>query len=173
VSAGFELTSAEEALRVLGRLAESDRRWILERLPAAARSQLSGVAENGAAGAPSDAVTRGAAAVNDGSDDAVERLSTASVGRLVEILHTEPDWLVHAVLAARDWRWRKEVLQRLPASLRLDVARMQRSGVTLAGPATNLLLRMLSAQIGAKHEATIPKFSFESLLARFSRRAGR
>jgi len=40
MSAGANLGGVEEALLLLGRLEESDRRWILEHLPAAARARL-------------------------------------------------------------------------------------------------------------------------------------
>jgi len=145
VSSSAQSQGVEHALLLLGRLDESDRRWILEHLPAAAKARL----VNGA-----------------GHDDLGSPVARAGADRIVEILHAEPAWLIHAVLSAKDWPWKAEVLERLPATLRLDVASLARRGVVLAKPAVEFLVRTLSERIGEPKARELP---FDSWVSNFAR----
>ena len=172
----FELHSTEDTLRVLARLAEADRRWILERLPPAAKSRLSSAARNGSGNTVANVCsTEASREVSDAecAPSIIDRLESAPPTRILEILLGEPDWVVFAVLNAHDWHWKKEVLQRLPVSLRLDVLRLKRCGVTLARPATEFLLQTIAEVVGNSAAAAPRSRSFESLLRRFGRRAER
>jgi hypothetical protein len=142
-----QLQGVEDALLLLGRLDESDRRWILEHLPPAAKARLAGTV---------------------GSDDLNSRLAMADAEHLVEILHAEPAWLVHAVMSAAEWPWKAEVIERLPATLRMEAASLARRGVTLAKPAVELLLRTVSERIGSQ-AAKGRELPFDSFVSNFAR----
>jgi hypothetical protein len=148
VSPVAQLQGVEDALLLLGRLDESDRRWILERLPAAAKARL---------------------ANSVGSNDLSSRLAMAEADRLVEILHTEPAWLIHAVLSAGEWPWKAEVIERLPATVRMEVASLARRGVTLAKPAIEFLLRAVSDRVDESQGAVARELPFDSMVAGFGR----
>jgi hypothetical protein len=156
------LGSAEEVLQTIGRLNPEDRRWILSNLPPPARARLAALT----AARP----RAGDAASTESVAEAVVTLNTAGAARVVEFLYTEPAWLVQSVVFARDWPWRKNVLQRLPATLRLEVARLQRSGAKLAPAAGQFLLRSLAQRIDtAGGDAQHGESRFESLVKRFGR----
>jgi hypothetical protein len=139
----------EEALALLGRLEESDRRWILDHLPATAKARLAeGV---GAGRAP------------------WARLAARDAASVAEVLNAEPAWLVHAVLAAGHWPWKAEVVERLPATVRMEVNGMSRRGVTLAHPAVEFLLRSMSERL---EQTAVHDVHFDSLVLNFTREAG-
>jgi len=129
----------ETALALLGGLHEADRRWILEHLPAAAKARL--VA---------------------GAGSALDAWDASSV---IDVLNSEPAWLIHAVLSAGDWRWKAEVMDRLPASVRKQVGALARDGVSLARPAVEFLLRSLSERLERHRPAT----KFDSLVMDLTR----
>lgn len=143
------IASVEDALRVLARLEDADRRWILERLPPEARARL--VRE-----------------LPLSTEDLITPLAGADPGVLLDVLQAEPVWVVQGVLAAADWPWRKEFLRRAPATLRIEIAHLARSGFALAGPATRVLLQTLSKRLGTIEHTPRPRLGFESLLERFT-----
>lgn len=147
MSSNVQLQGIEHALLLLGRLDESDRQWILEHLPAAAKARLVNSA---------------------GSNDLSSRLAAAGADRLVEILRTEQAWLIHGVLSAGNWPWKAEVLEGLPANLRMEVAGMARRGVTLAKPAVEFLLRVVSERIEA-HGGEAHELPFDTWVSNFAR----
>jgi hypothetical protein len=149
VSAVTPLQGVEEALALLGRLDESDRRWILEHLPPAAKARLASYV---------------------GGNDSTSRLAAAEAGRLVEILRTEPAWLIHAVLSERDWPWQAEVLESLPATVRLEVVDLGRRGVTLAKSAADYLLRAVCERMDASLAHDARELPFDSWVSNFSQR---
>jgi hypothetical protein len=129
----------ETALTLLGALQEADRRWILEHLPPAAQARLIG-----SAGSPLDAC--------DAND-------------MIDVLSDEPAWLIHAVLSAGDWRWKAELMGRLPATMQMQINALARAGVSLARPAVEFLLRSLSERL--ERRRSTPKF--DSLVMDFTR----
>lgn len=147
--------SAEEVLETLGRLSAEDRHWILSQLPPQARTRLA-------------ALTNGNGTPR--AEEAVATLRTCPSGRIVAALGGEPAWVVHSVVFAREWPWRKEVLQRLPATLRVEVSALERARTRLAPAAGKFLLRALAQRVdtGAGEESAIDS-RFESLLRRFGR----
>jgi hypothetical protein len=149
MSAGATLGGIEEALLLLGRLEESDRRWILEHLPAAARARLA------------DGV---------GARDPRARLAAYDAGSAIEVLSAEPAWLVHAVLSAGHWPWKTEVIERLPATVRMEINGMTRRGVTLAQPAVEFLLSALCERLQAPRATAVNDLRFDSLVLDFTSR---
>jgi hypothetical protein len=149
MSAGGMLGGIEEALLLLGRLEESDRRWILEHLPAAAKARLA------------DGV---------GARDPRARLAAYDAGSVTEVLSAEPAWLVHAVLSAGHWPWKTEVIERLPATLRMEINGMARRGVTLAQPAMEFLLRAICERLETSRATPMNDLRFDSLVLDFTRR---
>lgn len=145
--------SAEEVLETVGRLSAEDRRWILNHLPPQARTRLAAL---------TSATPR--------ADEAVATLRTCPSGRIVAALGGEPAWVIHSVVFARDWPWRKEVLQRLPATLRVEVSGLERTRARLAPAAGEFLLRALAQRVGTgAGEENAIESRFESLLRRFGR----
>lgn len=143
-----ELTAIDGVLRTLSELSQEDRRWIIERLSPEARARL--------------ATSTGNA---DGND-----LNTFNVSAVLEALHSEPAWVVQGVLSAMPLARRKEALHRLSPTLRIEVARLDRSGVVLAPAARRFLLdtllQRLSQVVGypaARQRTSV----FESLVSRF------
>lgn len=145
------LRSAENVLQIMGHLCPEDRRWLLDHLPPEAKSRLAELT----IGRPR-------------AGHATAILGATSAARIVESLHAEPAWLVHSVVFASDWPWRKKVLEKLPAVLRLEVDRLARAGARLAPAAGEFLLHALAQRIGAEADAgASTKSRFESLLRRF------
>jgi len=180
-----------DVLAMLARVSEADRRWILEQLSPAEKAQLmsasgsfdasaaSGTEGKGAAASSVPATGMGAAtgigpATGTAAaewDTLIRRLTTAVPARVIEFLHTEPAWLVHGVLSAHSWPWKREVVHRLPATLRLEIARLERSSAALSPAATRWLLPLFAQRLQAACGFAEPKSGFESVLARFTRRA--
>jgi hypothetical protein len=154
------LRSPEDVLQTIGRLSPEDRRWILDHLPPDARTRLA-------------ALTTGRSPAEDATSaartaEATATLRATSAARIVAALHAEPAWLVRSVVFASDWPWRREVLRRLPATLRLEVAGLERAGARLAPAAGEFLLRALTFRIGTEgDDAGATDSRFESLLRRF------
>lgn len=141
----------EKALALLGSLEEADRRWILEHLPDAAKARLvAGV----------------------GGRDGGSRLAEYEAARVAEVLSTEPAWLVHAVLSTGHGPWKAEVLQGLPATLRMEVNAVARHAVTLARPAIEFLLQSMLERLQTPPAATLQDVQFDSLVLKFTRGAG-
>jgi len=154
------LRSPEDVLQTLGRLDPEDRRWILDNLPSDARTRLAALTSGRPATGDATSAARAA--------EAVAVLRVTSSARMVEALHAEPAWLVHSVVFASDWPWRRQVLRRLPATLRLEAARLERTGARLAPAAGEFLLRALARRVGTEaDEAGATDSRFESLLRRF------
>ena len=164
-----------DVLAMLARLSESDRRWILDQLSPAEKARLTGTSGAEAGGTPAGSAPVGnapeASTAPSEWDTLTRRLTTAVPGRVIEFLHTEPAWLVHGVLSAHPWPWKREVVQRLPATLRLEVARLERCSATVAPAATRWLLPLFAQKLEQASGFAEPKTGFDSVLARFTRRA--
>jgi len=139
------LHDTEDAISALARLTELDRRWILERLSAAAKGRLV------------DSAGRGSS-----------QLCAVGVDAAVSVLQSEPAWVVHAVLTAGAWPWKKGVMQRLRIPLRMEVTRLEHARVTLAQPAVDFLLRQFLERTARQQFVHEPASRFESLLTRLS-----
>jgi hypothetical protein len=140
------MRTTEDAVRMLGGLSEEDRRWILEKLPVAARMRLADAADDPQV----DEITSrepvlGSVPMEDFEwDRNVAELSAANPSSLAQTLHGEPAWIVDAVLHAANWPWNHVVRKSLPVGMRAELAAIDRSGVRLAKPATQVLLRELA-----------------------------
>jgi hypothetical protein len=155
------VSTAEQVVQLLGGLGESDRRWILDNLPPAARARL---AEHVDESSESSDLEWGSV---------IARLADANAQALSRALEREPAWLVSAVLHAADWPWRHEVLRALPPSLRVELGRLDRIGGTLARPATEFVLRELAARARDWPLTTMQRSRLRGFLTRLSFRRSR
>ena len=158
------LRSTEDVLQTIGRLSPEDRRWILNNLPPDARARLAALTSNYPHAEEATAAGFGA--------EAVATLQACSPKQMAAALNGEPAWLVHSVAFARPWSWRKDLLQRLPATVRLEVSRLERARTRLAPAAGEFLLRALAQRVATAPQtdtAAATDSRFESLLRRFGR----
>jgi len=138
------MTSADEVVQLLGRLGDDDRRWILERLPTAAKTRLAECMDG------TRPQRSNPASVTPPPDErfewnrAVARLAQASPAQVAGALEREPAWLVGALLSAASWPWQREVARGLPAGLRVELASLDREHAGLSPPATEFLVRELA-----------------------------
>jgi hypothetical protein len=156
------VSAPETAIRLLGELGADDRRWILERLPIAARARLADHVDLPHEPGEDYEWTR-----------AVAQLSNANPGSLVEALQVEPAWLVDAVLRAARWPWAGEVRKALPASLRADLMTVAREGAGLGRAPSGVLLRELANRSREWPEAPPRRVGLRALLGRLRARSGR
>jgi hypothetical protein len=169
------VSTPETALRLLGNLGVEDRRWILERLPLAARARLAEHVDEMRDVEPSREPPSFDLPVNDDFewDRSVARLSGANRNSLVQALQSEPAWIVDAVLRAASWPWADEVRKSLPASMRADLATMARGDVHLGRPAVCVLVRELAAR-AQSWPAPLPELTgLRALVSRFRRSSRR
>jgi hypothetical protein len=149
------MSTPEQALHLLGSLGAEDRRWILERLPVAARARLSEHVDEMREGPHAGFGPVFAATPNEPALGAevredfewrrcVAQLAAASPAVLVRALQSEPAWLVDALLNAANWPWSREVRKSFPAALRAELAMLEREGRRLGTPATRVLVRELA-----------------------------
>jgi hypothetical protein len=132
----MNLTDTLQRLHALG---AEDRRWILSKLPASAKSLLLA-----AASGKRPQIEPAPPAVTD----------TPTLPRDLEALQVaaalkeEPAWLAAAVLEGAAESWVAEVVQKLPAVLRSNIAHVRRAGCTLTPSARQTLIGLMLAKIG-------------------------
>jgi hypothetical protein len=160
------VSATEQVVELLGSLGESDRRWILDHLPPAARARLADHVDE------SDAAHSGTSQEFEWSS-LVAMLADVNVQALTRALEHEPAWLVSAVLNAAEWPWRHEVLRGLPPSLRAELASLDRLGSPLARPATEFVLRELAARARDWPRAPARRTGLRALLSRLRIRSAR
>jgi hypothetical protein len=129
-----------DILQQLHSLTAEDRTWILEKLPAPAKSLLLATSSDAPAPAP-------AAPVAPASDSpSLPRTLVATT--VAAALREEPAWLAAAVLEGAAESRIAEIVERLPAVLRSDIVSMRRVAATLTPAARQVLIRLLLAKIG-------------------------
>ena len=145
---------ARQAALLLHTLVETDRRWMLDRLSASARSEAERLlAELATLGVPADprlrdqllaadAGTRLAAAA-----PARQRLNAATAVEVADLLQGEPDALVARLLRAGDWPWRDGVLERLGSTRRQRIEDLHSGVVAASGKVRELLVEALAARL--------------------------
>jgi hypothetical protein len=169
------VSTPETALRLLGELGVEDRRWILERLPLAARARLAEHVDEMHEVESSREPPSFDRPVNDDFewDRSVAQLSCANSDSLLQTLQSEPAWIIDAVLRAASWPWVDEVRKGLPASLRADLAMMAREGVHLGRPAVRALVRELAVRAQSWPPAPPAPTGLRALVSRFRRSSRR
>jgi len=169
------VSTPETALRLLGDLGVEDRRWILERLPIAARARLAEHVDEMREVEPSrETPSFDLPADEDFEwDRAVAQLSAANRDSLVQALQSEPAWIVDALLRAARWPWAEEVRKALPASLRADLVAMSREGTGLSRPATRSLVGELARRAQSWPPAPPAPTGLNAFIGRFRRSARR
>jgi hypothetical protein len=151
----MNLTDTLQRLHALG---AEDRAWILSKLPASAKSLLLAAASGKRSQvAPVTPAASDPPALPPG----LEPLQVAAA------LKEEPAWLAAAALEGAAESWVAEVLQKLPAVLRADIAHVRRAGCALTPSARQALIKLLLAKLG--QAAPRPAQSgFQVLLERLS-----
>jgi hypothetical protein len=144
-----------DILQHLHSLSTEDRTWILGKLPAPAKSLLLAAASD----EPSPAAPV--------AGDAPSLPATLAATQVAAALKEEPAWLAAAVVEGAAEPWITEVVERLPAVLRSDVASIRRAGTTLTPDARQTLIRLLVARIGQAAPHPSPS-TFRLLLERVS-----
>lgn len=168
----------EEVVELLGALAQSDRRWILDRLSPAAKERLAERIASPSAvtrsGSPQVPAGRGAehAEVLE-LEKCAGRVAAADASSMLRVLRDEPGWLVRSVLQLSNWPWRKAFLQALPATMRIDVTQILINEPAPGRTAEAWLLRELSARLVALPPESGSDSSFAALLARATRKVAR
>jgi hypothetical protein len=155
------VSTPETAIRLLGGLGADDRRWILERLPVAARARLADHVEP-----PREVATE-----DFEWSSAVAQLSVANPRSLVQALQTEPAWLLNAVLRAAHWPWAGEIRKALPISVRADLAAVEREGAQLGRAATVVLVCELANRSRDWPPAQPRRTGLRALIGRLSWRS--
>lgn len=148
-SKSSSMTSGD-VLKTLHRLSAADRGWLIDNLPAQAKSRLLSVK---APPAPSP----------DGPQRLLRHVDPAA---LANLLQREPAWIAVALLRAHDWSWRDALLAALPTAVRAEVER------GLAGPAhttqlTDALVNIVAQRLAVKSAPT-PVSKFEALVDRIA-----
>lgn len=170
-----------DILSTLGRLSDADRHWIIENLPAQAKSQLLSVSPPGHSLSASDpmqpSLPTDVSGAPDSSkrnyEDASQTLAAADSGLLADVLKAEPAWLTAALLRSREWTWRSEVMGALPSGLRTEVARIADSDLTFTPHLTTTVVNLVTARLnGQVAPRTVSRFEalVEKLAATRSKR---
>lgn len=123
------LAGARQAALLLHTLDDSDRRWMLDQLPTAARSETERLlAELQALGMPSDRSLLDAV-LADTSKRSTKAppgrshpLDTADAIQVARVLRGEPDGLIARLLKHASWSWHDAVLDELGPSRRRHIA---------------------------------------------------
>jgi hypothetical protein len=161
------VNSAKHWLARLNALDVRDRSWLLEQLPSAVKQKLLDAAQDPYSQQEPEIV------LPDVQADASEQaLNAASVDTVVQVLSVEPAWLTAVVLQVRQWSWQQEVLQRLPATLRLEIERHQAG---LSGISVLMEETVVAAVLTRIHtQAAVSQPSrFDSLVRRVSQSRSR
>jgi hypothetical protein len=166
------MSQPDDIVELLGALTESDRRWIVERLPSAARAQLAKriAAAPESTSQPPATEKRAAPADTDDLEQCAARVSAATPSAMSRVLREEPTWLIRAVLQLRDWPWRNVFLQSLPATKKVYVTHALGDEPALGRAAQSWLLHELATRLLALPAESGPDMRFATLLARATRK---
>ena len=132
------MRNSVDILQQLHSLTAEDRTWILEKLPAPAKSLL--LATTSDAPAPAAPVAP--------ASDTPSLPTTLAATAVAAALKEEPAWLAAAVLEGAAESRIAEIVERVPAVLRSDIVSMRRVAATLTPAARQVLIRLLLAKIG-------------------------
>lgn len=152
------MRNVADILQRLHTLGADDRTWVLGKLPAPAKSLLLATASS-----ERSPVVPAAPAAGDGPT----LPPTLPALQVAAALKEEPAWLAAALLDGAAESWIAEVIQRLPAVLRADIATIRRGGSTLTPAARQTLIGLFLAKVGQATPRPAPS-GFQVLLERLS-----
>lgn len=171
------MTTSMDILSTLDRLSEADRDWIIENLPAQAKSQLLSVpsssdsdsllVSDSVGSSVSTPMVGGPETSSQQPEGAFQVLADVNPGWLADLLKAEPAWLTVAVLRSREWAWRSELMDALPVGLRTEVARMADSDMSFAPQLTTTVVSLVAARLNGH---TVPRTMsrFEALVEKLA-----
>ena len=146
--------NARQAALLLHTLVEADRRWLLDRLSAFARTEAERLlAELATLGVQTDARLRdqlladNAEAPLPTAASSRQRLVAASAVEVADLLQGEPDALVARLLRVADWPWRDDVLERLGPTRRRRIEELRAGVAAASGTVGELLVEALAARL--------------------------
>lgn len=149
------LAGARQAALLLHTLDEKDRRWMLEQLPAAARSETERLlADLQALGMPSDpslldaVLSASSQQPPKTSAGRGHRLDAAEAVQVARVLRSEPDGLIARLLQHSSWSWHDAVLDELGPSRRRRIAEIIAELPDGAGPLGLQLADAIAGQLG-------------------------
>jgi hypothetical protein len=155
-----------DVIALLGTLSDSDRTWIIGKLPAHAKSRLlaAGADRNSTVSAApkTPSLKEVVEPTNRASFDALAR---AQFAQIVQVLRGEPAWLIAVLLSAHEWTWQAELLTALSPAVRSDVAHVQRSAGAFSAHLVDTLMRLIAERVSGGTLSHRPS-RFESLVER-------
>lgn len=157
-------TDARRAALLLHAMAEPDRRWLLDALPASQRSLLEALLEELVAmGVPVDQ-----AWVDDAVANAPASPHSGNAAAMVHALCEEPDRLIAQVLRCGPWPWQGELFAALPPHRRRAVQDLLQDGAESPVPQAlrEALLAGLRDRSGAGSVSATRPNGWQRLLAR-------
>jgi hypothetical protein len=157
------MNAERDVIVKLGQLSESDRSWILSRLPASARSRLLSVEPSVDVSATLEDGKKPAAS-SPAEDEVLAQLHRADPGAIAEVLHREPTYLTAAFVMTSNWPWRAEFLNLLPPAQRAEIAATA-SMIELTPAMSQALSRAIAARL--EHSSPTPQRAlsrFEALV---------
>lgn len=159
MSEGFK----KAALRIHG-LAETDRQWVLDKLPERERNQLitflvqlSEMKVPGGNSNFSELIDRASDNYQETNTDdralspsKTDAVNTADLAAIVTVLSREPDWLIALVLLSSEWDWTESFIRSLDSDRRTRIY---------------ALIKEMSPQLQPKLRETIIEIFAQSLMA--------
>jgi hypothetical protein len=161
------MSEQAHVLARLARLRPEDRAWLVRNLSSQQRQALMELAESEPA-----AVEREAEDTLRQSEarDAIEpclsaaiALRAASAMDVGEVLAHEPAWLIRAVMSLEEWPWNEQLLQLLPAKMRVEVLQLPRCSLPI--PVRESLILQCAQHLPASRVAA-PTPTSQSILGR-------
>lgn len=152
-----------DILTTLNALSDEDRRWIIGRLPAQSKSRLLAGSSEDLAPEQSPAAAR--TSPTTGAELALDTLSRVDAQTLARVLKHEPVWLIAALVYAREWPWRAQLLQELPPATRAEVERSSQVAGSFTPHLMDTLARLAQARTDERMGVRGTS-RFEALVAR-------
>lgn len=154
------------ALRIRA-LGEHDKRWLLERLPAAAQEKVLAAVQALDGNTATPSLKNGADAhEGDAGVIYVAEIDRSTATEIIPILVPAPDWLAACVLGYRRWSWTEFFWQALPPARRSAILQIMKQGQAAVKLKTKeAIVEVLARSLMSKRRTTTNGHeSFEKIL---------